>query len=133
MPSDEWSMSHEREFIENLLCERFNFFLVVFGAAIAGVLASAERQHLLIVLWSAVLILWPMTLTLWRAQYKLNLVFGELRKQADHPAIVIDGKAKGPSVRNLIGYWIPALCSILVSVALVLAYCGVLRFGAVAS
>ncbi|HRQ72234.1 MAG TPA: hypothetical protein PLU35_04310 [Phycisphaerales bacterium] len=126
-------MSHEREFIENLLCQRFNFFLVVFGATIAGILASAERQHLLIVLWSAVPVLWLMTFTLWRAQHKLNLVFAELGGQTDHPAIVINRKAKGPSVRNLIGYGIPSFCSTLVSVALVLAYCGVLRPGASAS
>lgn len=31
-----WDMSQERMFIENLLCQRFNYFLIFFSLTIAG-------------------------------------------------------------------------------------------------
>jgi hypothetical protein len=124
---DEWSMSDEREFIETLLCERFNFFLVIFGATIAGVVTVTTRQHLLLLLWSAAVIQFLMMLTLWRAQCKFNRVFAQLKKdQPCHPAITINNGMEWWSVRDLIGYWIPLLCTAAVIVALVCATLGYL-------
>ena len=39
-PISNWDMSQERAFLENLLSQRFNFFLVFFSLVVAGVLAA---------------------------------------------------------------------------------------------
>jgi hypothetical protein len=126
MRDDGWDMSQEREFLENLLCQRFNFFLVVFGGVVAGVVGTHDEKSWLIVLWSGAIVLWLMTRTLWRAQYKLNLIFDDLKAtDPEHPAVRIDRKAGGFSARNLIGYWIPIGCSLVTTAAIVLVYLGV--------
>ncbi|AGQ92211.1 hypothetical protein OH966_004485 [Vibrio parahaemolyticus] len=43
-----WSLSEERVFMENLLCQRFNFFLVLFGLFLAGGFGANEQQKSLI-------------------------------------------------------------------------------------
>jgi len=77
--ADDWSMSDQRKFIETLLCERFNLFLVVFGATIAGLITVTTPQHLFVLLWSATIIQFLMMPTLWRAQYKLNILLEHIK------------------------------------------------------
>lgn len=44
-----WDMSQERAFIENLLGQRFNFFLVFFSLTVAGSVNAKAQIHLQII------------------------------------------------------------------------------------
>src|SRR5947209_7526815 len=60
-----------------------------------------------------------LTLAVFRAQHKLDLIFKIIIEDPKHPFTVIDKLASGPSRRRLIGYYVPALCSItLISLAI---------------
>jgi hypothetical protein len=103
-------MSQERAFIETLCGQRFNFLLVFFGLVVAGGVNAKSDCFRFALLSSGAVICFLLSLALYRAQYKLNLILLELKKDPTHPAIIIDKLAKGPSMRRLIGYCIPTLC-----------------------
>ncbi len=42
-----WDMSQERAFMEDLVCQRFNFFLILFSLILAGA-ASTDTQLMMI-------------------------------------------------------------------------------------
>lgn len=120
-----WTMSSERAFLENLLCARFNFFLVIFAAIIAGMIATENLLQVQLVLVSGTALCLLITLTLCRAQFKLDIIFKELREcQPDHPAIKLDNLAGGWSMRRLIGYGIPGLCCLFLCI---MTYCAFFR------
>jgi glucan phosphoethanolaminetransferase (alkaline phosphatase superfamily) len=138
-----WDMSQEREFIENLLSERFNFFLVFFSLVIAGVLSASAVWHLWTVLVFGTLICFLLALTLFRAQQKLDVILAILSEDKQHPAKISDDLAQKPEVRakvpflvrwsiagsrrRLIGYWIPLLCVLFLILLFVLALLGVIN------
>lgn len=120
---DSWSMSQEREFIENLLCQRFNFFIVFYSIVIAGSLTLKSYIYLAVILTLGSVIAILFAATLFRAQHKLDLIIKKLSKKPKHPYKVINDLAKnlktmpwyarliaGDSRRKYIGYTIPAFC-----------------------
>ncbi|GHV91925.1 hypothetical protein AGMMS50268_24320 [Spirochaetia bacterium] len=76
-------IANEREFMENLLCQRFNFFITFFAIIIAGACASLEMELKIatmnliicsIILEIGLLILRPISKTIERAQVKLDII-----------------------------------------------------------
>jgi hypothetical protein len=124
-----WDMSQERAFIENLLGQRFNFFLIFFSLVVAGALNARSQVHFSIVLILGAIICWLLAFTLFRSQQKLDLILAELFADQTHPASIIDKKAGGLSMRRLIGYVIPLICCIALTLGTILALCGTLRAG----
>ena len=123
-----WDMSQERAFIENLLNQRFSFFLVVFSLVLAGGINSKAQLHLELVLTLGALVTTLFALVLARSQEKLDLILDDLTSDSTHPAAVIDKRAKpGGSGRRLIGIWIPRLCCLVLIVGAAPAWCGLLR------
>lgn len=127
-----WTMSDERAFMENLLCSRFNFFLVFVSLIIAGAVSTENPVHFKIVLVFGALISLPLAGTIWRTQRKLNIALNDyLFRESDHPAKKLKdacNKKKGmPSMRNWIGYWIPLACCTLLVIGAVLALCDRLK------
>ena len=123
-----WDMSQERAFIENLLSQRFNFFLVFFSLVIAGAVNVKTPNQLPIILGigSTVSVLLAMVLA--RSQEKLDIILGDLFTDMTHPATIADKRAKqGGSRRRLIGIWIPRLCCGFLILGFVLALFGILR------
>ncbi len=110
-----WDMSNERAFIENLLSQRFNFFLVFFTLVVAGSLSAKTQVHLQIVLTFGAVICWLLSLTLFRSQEKLDLILADLFHDESHPAKVINDRAKGRSRRRIVGYYIPILCCLFLT------------------
>jgi hypothetical protein len=114
-------MSQEREFMEGLLNQRFDFFLVLFAATIGGaasVWSNDSARFLILLIGLVVECLLSQVLA--RAQEKLNLILQELEKDPAHPFKIIDDKAnRTGSKRNLVGYCIPRLCCtvLLLSIA----------------
>ena len=121
-----WDMSQERAFIETLLNQRFNFFLVVFSLAVAGVINSKGNLQLSLVLSIGAAITALLASTLARSQEKLGLILADLRTDPSHPVSIIDSRArKGGSRMRIVGIWIPRLCSGTLIVGAALAWLGV--------
>lgn len=123
---DNWGMSQERAFIENLLCQRFNFFMVFFSIVVAGAIGtidfSSSKVNLIVsiaVLIVGSVICWLLKSVLKRSQEKLDIILDHLIP-AEHPAKIVDERArKGGSRRRFIGELIPTLCCIILTGALV--------------
>lgn len=105
-----WDMSQERLFCENLLCQRFNYFLLFFSITLAG-FANAKNDWIgeTILIFGAVIITMFATVLNWN-QKKLNIILQDIYKDDSHPAKIIDELA-GKSKREIMGIYIPILCS----------------------
>ena len=123
-----WDMSQERVFIENLLNQRFSFFLVVFSLVLAGTINSKAQLHLQIVLTLGAIVTTLFAAVLVRSQEKLDLILADLYSDPSHPAAIINGRAKkGGSRRRLIGVWIPRFCFVVLIAGATLAWLNVLQ------
>lgn len=105
-----WRLSDERSFIENLLCSRFNFFLVYFSLIVVGAITTHDPTHFKIILVLGALISIPFAGTLFRSQAKLDILLEEILRDKNHPASFADKNCQGPSMRKWLGYWIPSMC-----------------------
>lgn len=124
---DTWSMSQERAFMENLLCSRFNFFLVFFSLVINAAVSATDARYFKIILTLGTAISIPFALTIVRAQMKLNVALNDhLFKTEEHPAKILNDKCPDFSMRNWIGYWIPLACCAALALGAILAWTGCL-------
>lgn len=119
-------IGQEREFIENLLNQRFNFLLIFFSLVIAGALSAKTQAHLALLLLVGSIICWLVSITIFRSQQKFDILFAMLPPK--HPAKKIDQLAKRCfGTRRVIGYILPLFCSSLLTLGAILAYLGILR------
>ncbi len=122
-----WDMSQERVFVENLLVQRFNFFLIFFSIVVTGSLSTESSLNFKIILFLGAIICWLLSVTIIRAQTKFDLIFDELLKDDKHPISIIDKRCpKKGSARRLIGYIIPILCASTLTIEAILAFFNVL-------
>lgn len=122
-----WDMSQERVFIEQLLNQRFHFFLVIFSLVIAGAINSKQQLHLQVILTIGLSVEFLLANLLARSQEKLDLILQDLLSDPTHPAAIIDARAtKGGSRRRLVGVWIPRLCCYILAAAMLLSWFGVI-------
>ena len=106
-----WSMSEERSFMENLLNQRFNFFVVFYSAIIASFLTISNPFHRLLVLSIGLVILILMSKTIRRSQDKLDEILKILYADPNHPAAIINSAVgNSGSKRKLVGITIPLIC-----------------------
>jgi len=129
----EWSMSDERAFVENLVCTRFNFFLLFFSLVIGGMATISNPLHFKIVLALGSVISFGLALAIFRAQIKLEIALKRLsRSKPQHPAHILDQEAKkikrwwNRSTRKLIGCCIPSFCCVVLIMLALLAVLGYL-------
>jgi hypothetical protein len=122
-----WDMSQERAFIETIVGQRFNFFMVFFSLVVAGGI-NARDDYLLqcLVFTVGAIALAMLSSVLARAQYKLDLILSLLFQDPTHPATIINERARGGSRRKLIGYVLPRVCLFSLTVLTVLAWLGYL-------
>jgi len=122
-----WGLAEERQFMENLVCQRFNFLLVFFTLVVGGAIACEEQLHLKIILWLGTIIILPMTLTIIGAHWKLEQILKRIFEEENHAITVIHRAGRGYSVRWMIGYLIPAFCAVVLILGAFLASNGVLQ------
>lgn len=123
-----WDMSQERVFMEQLLNQRFNFFLAIFTLVIAGSVNAKQQLHLHVILWLGFAIELALASLLARSQEKLDLTLEDLFSDPSHPVTIINGRAKlGGSRRRLVGIWVPRVCCVILFIAAVLAAFGTLH------
>lgn len=119
-----WDMSQERAFLENLMNQRFTFFLVFFSAIVAGVVnAKSELATKLLLGFGSVMTM-LFARVLWRSHKKLDLILDDLKTDITHPATIIDRRAGRGSVRWILGWGIPWLCCGILIAGFVLAMVG---------
>jgi len=122
-----WDMSQERVFIETLLNQRFNFFLVFFSLVLAGAVNAKESMHFKLILSLGATVTFAFAAVLRRSQEKLDLILDDLKTDETHPIRIIDKRAKGRSMRRVIGIWIPTFCVSVLVLAAILAWINVLH------
>lgn len=111
--------------MENLLAQRFNFFLVFFSIIMAGSVNAKTQLQLEIVLGIGSIICVLFALVLTRSQEKLDLILEDLLTDSSHPATIVDKRSsKGGSRRQIIGIWIPRLCCCILIVGFLLSLHG---------
>lgn len=130
----EWTLSSERQFMENLFCQRFNFLFVGFALVVTAAASANTQTKLIAVLGVGTLITVLTSLTVWRAYEKLVLIFTMLYRLDDHPIkIVGDEHDAQPAYRRvfpvnaLIGRWIPLICSLSLLCGFIMSCSGTLK------
>jgi hypothetical protein len=115
-----WDMSQERAFMETLLNQRFNFFLLFYSLSIAGFVNSKGAYLSLVILVAGSIVLTMLACVLYRTQKKLDACLEELSKEPNHPfKLIDDAVGSGGSRRQLIGIWIPIFCCFSLITAIV--------------
>lgn len=124
MNMGDWSLSQEREFLENLYVARFNFFLVVFSLFVTAGFANNFTTCRALVFIAGAAILLPLWLTLYRAYKKLDRVLRIIfMDKPDHVTNQIErimnmeGFQPRYRVSRLMGVYIPWLCIALLLTA----------------
>jgi hypothetical protein len=135
---DDWNFSNEREFIEEVLCTRFNFFLVFYSLVIAGFVTTTNECYKPLILILGTIISVLLALVIYRSHIKLDIILNDclgLRSpNSKHPAAIVEQmcNARKPwirkifSVRWIIGWFIPLLCCISLFVGAILSYLGLI-------
>jgi uncharacterized protein with PQ loop repeat len=131
--STSWDMSQERQFMENLLSQRFNFFLVVFTVVLTGAATAKTQTKQTVILTLGFFLCLLVAITVYRIYAKLILVLQILHKTASHPVSIIAKEIKQRGLRgglpanSLVGLYIPAFCVLILLIAALFSRCGCLR------
>ncbi len=129
----EWNMSREREFMENLLCQRFNFLTLMFSVIVMAAVDARSQAQLTIVLAVGLGASILVGAGVYRICVKVHLILRRLHKKPGHPVRQIreDVELLGPlALRNtlwIIGLVIPLLFCILFLLGTIFAWLGILR------
>jgi hypothetical protein len=125
-----WDMSQEHQFIENLLSQRFNFFLVIFTVVLTGAATANTQSKQTAILVLGFFLCFLVALTVYRIYAKLILILQMLRKTKSHPVAIIGEEIKqqrgfkgGFPANPLVGFYIPALCVLILGIAALLSWC----------
>ncbi len=131
-----WDFYDEREFMENLFCQRFNYFLIVYSLFITAAASVKNEKSLIIVLSLGIFLTISIWLTLYRAYVKLiiNLKILYRIPKKGHVFQVINNEIKTYNwvkrlfgVNSLIGVYIPIFCILTLITALILVLFGCLE------
>src|SRR6266487_4590644 len=118
-----WDMSQERAFIENLLSQRFNFFLVVFTVVLAGAATANTQTKQTGILVLGFLLCFLIALTIYRIYAKLDETLKILHETKSHPVAIIGEKINGRGLKggfeanSFIGIYIPVLSTVILGIA----------------
>jgi hypothetical protein len=142
LPSS-WDLSQERQFIENLLCQRFNFLLVFYSLIVAGAYTTSVETNFIAALFMGAVVCTLFSLPVAKAQYRLDSILDVLAKRPGNGCKEsqdldnVDRRRQlvpwlfrwfiARSQRRWIGYWLPLICAASLWVGFVLAWFGVLK------
>ena len=126
--NNEWNIYQERAFIENLLCQRFNFFILLFSLIITSAATVKSDNMLLfnIIVISGILLCSCVGITIIRIYSKLDVILKMIYKY-ESPAMFKEiqdeankYKFSFVNVNSLIGFYIPVSCVFILIVLLIL-------------
>jgi hypothetical protein len=123
-----WDFYAERQFIEELFSQRFNYLIAIFSLFIAAAASVKTQTNLIIVLSLGTVLTTLISITIYRAYIKLIILLKILYKLGDnHVFKVVDKEIKAMGkkalfgVNHIIGVYIPIFCSIILLAGLILA------------
>ena len=129
----QWNFSDEREFVENLFCQRVNFLLVAYSVVIAGAVAATTHLLFNIILAAGFVITAITGATVWRAYVKLIVMLRICYRIPTHPMPIVDSEVstwpfmrKGFPVNELLGIVLPLICSGSLLIGFILGALGML-------
>jgi hypothetical protein len=128
----EWSLSQEREFMEELVQKRFNFLLVVLTLVLGGALSAGSTAKLKIILTVGSVILALVSATLFRAYVKLDEVLKVLHQDPRHPIAIIQKRLQDRGfvlfgVQWIVGAFIPGVLTSGLFLVTILVWIGCIR------
>ena len=128
-----WDFYSEREFVENLFSQRFNYLIVMYSVFLTAAAASSSHKNLIIVLSLGVIMVFLVALTVFRAYKKLmvNLkILHKLDKYHVFPIIEKEIQTNGYKglfgVNPIVGWVIPLFCTSTLFIGLICACLGVI-------
>lgn len=128
-----WNLSQERVHLENLFCQRFNFFIVLFSLVVAGAASANTQVKLAALLWIGFVLCALVALTIYRSYVKLMWILQSLHRIPTHPiaragvAVRHLGWRALFGVNSIIGIIIPGICCTVLLVGAILASGGCLK------
>ena len=129
----DWSYFSEREFVENLVCQRFNYFIIAFSLFITAAATVNKPISLGIILGLGIIVLLAIWLTIIHSYIWLDIVFKILHNlpQKNHLFEVIRiehlTRIRHTSVNKWIGIFIPLFCLLTLIAGFILVLTGVLK------
>ena len=129
----DWDFNDEREFIENLLCQRFNFLLVIYSLFITASATTTQQANLTIILSLGTVLSILVSLTIWRAYIKLKINLQILHSLPQHAFEYVQNEVNALGwkalfgVNPIIGFWAPLFCCISLTLGAILSCCGVIK------
>jgi hypothetical protein len=121
---DNWTLSNERAFMEDLVYKRLTLFLAIMGALIAAAINLRELPGLaLLLLALGTLLLWMMQQAIERAQRKLDIILTLLFSSSKHPTGYINTILKDEGRVGLVGHIVPKAVCILLTLAVAVEFC----------
>lgn len=117
----QWSMSQERQFMEELVYKRLTLFLTVSGALIAGAINLRDSPWIATaVLLAGTILCWILQQTVHRAQIKLDIILQILFADTTHPTGRIEELYNDKNRVRFVGVVVPSgVCLILTGFTLV--------------
>ena len=123
----DWTFYSEREFVENLFSNRFNYLLLVYSLFVTAFATISGKENKLILLSIGLFIVLLISLTIYRAYVKLiiNLkILHNLPQKHVFPIIAKETNSKGifglGNVNPIIGIVIPLVFIISLVIAIIL-------------
>ena len=112
-----WDMYQERAFMENLFCQRFNFFILTYALIITSSVTVTEQIMSKLILFSGLILCIMMWMTLYRIYVKLDIILIHLHHDKNNDVFTtVDRYIAGLPVykklipmNSLIGIYIPVL------------------------
>ncbi len=130
-----WDLNDEREFMENLFCQRFNFLLVVYSLFITAAASTSSQKTLTIILLLGAVLTLLVSMTIWRAYVKLIVNLRILHHMPNHAFQFIQTETDALGwrglfgVNSIIGFWVPAFCTVSLAYGAILAWYEILKAG----
>lgn len=120
-----WTFYDEREFVENIFCQRFNFLLIVYSLFITAVATADTPIAKISILFVGVVFTGVLGLVIYRAYIKLIILLKILHSLEGHVFSTIEielnafGKKAFRKVNHYMGIYIPLFCTLTLVLALV--------------
>ena len=109
-----WDMSQERAFMETLMNQRFNFFLVFVALILNAAVNSESERYFKWILTIGCAIAALLGWTILRAHLKMNTIFMVLKKDDFHPLKFVDDQHNLRfSARWILGFGIPCMAVVI--------------------
>ena len=122
-----WDMSQERLMTEQLVGQRFNFFLVFFAVLVAGAVNSKSQVHMQLLLSLGAVVSIVFTKALYRTSGRLNVILSLLKEDPTHPYTIVSKAIGGDGVRRTLWRSLPTICTMLVCIAAVASWANLLQ------